>query len=177
MGNNFVIPVDPRQKHPVISSKKTIKGLIALSELPGEKLGYDRWVDGRPRSRGISVQRSWLSPLIIFCPAPHTYRAVNLPSISATLDDLRFHTEQIAAARGIPLGEVTKKIDPLISRVVNSMPQIMHSPRAKSLGLPRDRGVEDIVEAYINEFLDDEINEQGYTLLSVHWDGGRRTCS
>lgn len=43
MGNDYAIPVAPNQLHPVISTRRTIKGLLALAELPSEALGHDRW--------------------------------------------------------------------------------------------------------------------------------------
>ena len=39
---------------------------------------------------------------------------MNLPALQVTLDELLFHTQQIAQGRGIPLGEVSVKIDPYV---------------------------------------------------------------
>jgi hypothetical protein len=40
------------------------------------------------------------------CVCP--FRTVNFPSLTVTADELSFHTQQIAMARGIPLGEVSR---------------------------------------------------------------------
>lgn len=39
---------------------------------------------------------------------------MNLPALQVTLEELLFHTQQIAQGRGIPLGEVSVKIDPKV---------------------------------------------------------------
>jgi len=134
MGHDYVIPIDPRQSHPVISARRTIKCLLALAEVESEKLGFDR--------------------------------SVNLPALQTTMDELLFHTRQIAQGRGIPIGEVVVKVDPLVSSIVGGMPQIMHSHRAKALGFPRDGSVEAVIEEYVDEFLDDEMKDD-YPLFSV----------
>lgn len=43
MGNSYAIPFAPKQRHPVISTRRTVKGLLALAELPSEAFGHDRW--------------------------------------------------------------------------------------------------------------------------------------
>jgi hypothetical protein len=50
-------------------------------------------------------------------PKPNP-RSVNLPALQVTLDELLFHTQQIAQGRGIPLGEVSVKIDPHVRIVI-----------------------------------------------------------
>eukprot|EP00624_Nannochloropsis_granulata_P002434 evm.model.NODE_2219_length_28325_cov_37.384148.8 len=134
MGHDYVIPIDPRQSHPVISARRTVKGLLALAEVESEKLGFDR--------------------------------SVNLPALQTTMDELLFHTRQIAQGRGIPIGEVGVNVDPWVSGIVGGMPQIMHSPRANALGLPRDGSVEAVIEEYVDEFLDDEMKDD-YPLFSM----------
>lgn len=134
MGNEFVIPIPPRQTHPVISTWRTIKCLLALAELPSAALGADR--------------------------------AVNLPALQTSIDELLFHTRQIAQGRGIPLGGVTMEVDPWTSRIVGAMPQIMHSSRARQLGLPQDTSVEEIVESYVDSHLGDEMSSE-YPLLAT----------
>lgn len=144
---------------------------------------------------------------------------MNLPALQVTLDELLFHTQQIAQGRGIPLGEVSVKIDPYVrirfcciffyvrvmvyvgplhstgwrglhrarthtythpttqhphphtyntptfidiyiihphlqtSRIVGSMPRIMHASRARKLGLPQDSTVEEIIEGCVRVYL------------------------
>lgn len=134
MGHDYVIPYDPRQTHPVISTRRTIKGLLALAEVEGESLGGDR--------------------------------SVNLPALQTTMEELLFHTRQIAQGRGIPMGEVSVKIDPWVSGIVGRFPQVMRSPRAETLGLPRDGSVEAVIEDYVDEFLDDEMKDD-YPLFSI----------
>lgn len=134
MGHDYEIPVEPRQTHPVISTRRTIKGLLALAEVESEKLGFER--------------------------------SVNLPALQTTMEELLFHTRQIAQGRGIPMGEVSVKVDPWVSGIVRSMPQVMHSPRARALGLPRDASVEAVIDEYVDEFLDDEMKDD-YPLYSM----------
>lgn len=124
MGNDYTIPLDPRQTHPVISTKRVIKGLVALAEVESGLLGHER--------------------------------AVNLPAVQTTMEELLFHTKQIAQGRGIPIGEVTTSVDDWTSNIVGSMPQVMHASRARRLGLPADSSVEEIIDAYVGDYLDDE---------------------
>lgn len=58
--------------------------------------------------------------------------------------------------------EQTKvQIDGSISRVVNTFPSVVHSPRAVKLGLPRDRSVEELIQQYVDEFFEDEYRDAG----------------
>lgn len=84
MGNNFEIPVSPSQRHPVISTRRTIKGLLALAELAPEALGHDRcvglrwgwmawdWGVGSVPSLCLLAGSGWLA-----CPDGSTCRPSN----------------------------------------------------------------------------------------------------
>lgn len=60
-----------------------------------------------PHAGAKSFSACALAVCILSCVCP--FRTVNFPSLTVTADELSFHTQQIAMARGIPLGEVSRQ--------------------------------------------------------------------
>jgi nucleoside-diphosphate-sugar epimerase len=79
-------------------------------------------------------------------------RAINFPSHAATV------TEMIAALRRVAgnrhLGEITVEPDPAIQAIVATWATETEFARATALGLPREANLDEIVAAYIEDFLD-----------------------
>jgi nucleoside-diphosphate-sugar epimerase len=75
-------------------------------------------------------------------------RAVGLPALEVTV------AEMIAAsnARAPRSGLIETRPDPLIQAVVGSWPGKWESLRARALGLPEDTNLDDIIDAYLQDF-------------------------
>jgi nucleoside-diphosphate-sugar epimerase len=78
-------------------------------------------------------------------------RAVSLPSLDATVADMIAALKRAAGNRH--LGDIRVEKDPAIERIVATWPVGTTYDRALSLGLPRDRDLDSIVKAYIEDFL------------------------
>jgi nucleoside-diphosphate-sugar epimerase len=79
-------------------------------------------------------------------------RAVELPSISVTVDELVESLHRVAGDR--PLGAVTIEPDPAIERIVATWPTHTSFERATALGFPADSEVDFIVSSFIEDFTD-----------------------
>jgi nucleoside-diphosphate-sugar epimerase len=79
-------------------------------------------------------------------------RAVSLPSLTVTVGDMIEALKRVAGDR--PLGEITVEPDPFIQAIVKTWPQDASYERATALGLPREDSLDEIVEAYIEDYLD-----------------------
>jgi len=77
-------------------------------------------------------------------------RGLNLPSIAVTAEEM---LAGLRAAADRPLGPVTFREDPLIVRIFAGWAQEASWDRARALGLAVDDGIEPIVKAYIEDFL------------------------
>ncbi len=80
-------------------------------------------------------------------------RAVNFPSLSATVAEMIATLERVAGGR--PLGKITVEPDPAIEAIVETWPLETRFERATALGLRREESLDDIVRAYIEDFLPD----------------------
>jgi nucleoside-diphosphate-sugar epimerase len=78
-------------------------------------------------------------------------RAVNLPSISVTTGEMVESLLRFAGDRR--LGKVTIEPDPVIERIVGTWPLFTSSERALALGLPHDDSLDEIVRAYIDDYV------------------------
>lgn len=79
-------------------------------------------------------------------------RAVELPSMSVTLEELYSSLQTLSSGRA--LGTVTEKPDADIERIVATWPTRTSFERATALGLPMDDDVDGIVRAFIEDFGD-----------------------
>jgi len=77
-------------------------------------------------------------------------RAVTLPSISVTIQDLVDCLPRVAGDR--PLGRVSIEPDPDVVRVVNTWAAHSTFEKASALGLPVDPDADSIVRAFIEDF-------------------------
>ena len=80
-------------------------------------------------------------------------RAVNLPSLTVTVQDMIDSVQRVGAARGLTLGEITVEPDPFIEAIVATWPQGASHERALALGLPIDESLDDAANAFVDEHL------------------------
>ena len=79
-------------------------------------------------------------------------RTVNFPAHAVTVADMIAALRRVAGNRH--LGEITVEPDPAIEAIVATWPVATEFARAGALGLPIEDGLDDIVRAYIEDFLD-----------------------
>lgn len=82
-----------------------------------------------------------------------TDRAVNLPSLSVTVEEMIAALRRVAGDR--PLGPITVEPDPVIQAIVATWPTATEWDRAAALGLPVEADLDEIVRAYIEDFADE----------------------
>ena len=79
-------------------------------------------------------------------------RAVGLPSLDVSVAEMIASLNRVAASR--KLGEIRIERDPFIERIVAGWPVASDSARARALGLIAEDGLDPIVRAYVEDFLD-----------------------
>ncbi|GIX48908.1 MAG: hypothetical protein KatS3mg131_3119 [Candidatus Tectimicrobiota bacterium] len=79
------------------------------------------------------------------------YRAVNLPALSVSVEEMLAALRRVAGSR--PLGRIRWQPDPHIQRIISSWPAVFTSQRALRLGFQRDARMEEIIEAFIADEL------------------------
>ncbi len=79
-------------------------------------------------------------------------RTINFPSHAVTVEQMIAALRRVAGNRH--LGEITVEPDPEIEAIVATWATETEFARATVLGLPREANLDDIVEAYIEDFLD-----------------------
>ncbi len=79
-------------------------------------------------------------------------RAVNFPAHAVTVEEMIAALRRVAGNRH--LGEIAVAPDPAIEAIVATWPVATEFARAGALGLPIEDGLDDIVRAYIEDFLD-----------------------
>ncbi|MGF1611366.1 MAG: D-erythronate dehydrogenase [Kiloniellales bacterium] len=79
-------------------------------------------------------------------------RAVSLPSLTVTVGDMIESLQRVAGER--PLGEITIEPDPFIEAICRTWPRDARFDRALTLGLPRAASLDQIVRAYIEDYVD-----------------------
>ncbi len=78
-------------------------------------------------------------------------RAVSLPSLVVDVAEMIAALRRVAGER--PLGEITVAPDPFIQAICATWPRDSREERADALGLPKEGSVDEIVEAYIEDYL------------------------
>ncbi len=78
-------------------------------------------------------------------------RAVSLPSLTVTVGEMIESLQRAAADR--ELGEIKLEPDPFIEAICAGWPQDSAHERATALGLPRETSLDEIVTAYIEDYL------------------------
>ena len=77
-------------------------------------------------------------------------RAVGLPNITLHVGEAIETLKRVAGNR--KLGAITVKEDPFIQRIVSGWASRSACDRALALGLPRDKSLDDIIRAYIEDY-------------------------
>ncbi len=78
-------------------------------------------------------------------------RAVSLPSLDVTVADMIAALKRVAGSR--PLGKIRVEPDPAVERIVATWPTGTTFERALAISLPKDRDLDSIIRAYIEDFL------------------------
>jgi len=81
-------------------------------------------------------------------------RAIGLPAHRVTPQLAESVLREIASERGLNLGPITDAFDARIQRVVDNWPVAVDGTRAITLGLPSPPPLKQIVEQYIEDFLE-----------------------
>ena len=80
-------------------------------------------------------------------------RAVSLPCHNVTVGDMIDSLKRVASEGGRELGEIRIEPDPFIEAICASWPVAAEGKRAEDLGLPKESGLDEIVRAYIEDYL------------------------
>jgi nucleoside-diphosphate-sugar epimerase len=78
-------------------------------------------------------------------------RAVNLPNLGVTMDQMIAATARVAGNR--KLGQISVKPDDFVMNIVSGWPTHQDGSRAEKLGLPKDKDLDTIISAYIADYL------------------------
>lgn len=79
-------------------------------------------------------------------------RAYVLPAHRVTPELAEQVIQQVAAERGLKLGEIVDAFDARIQGIVDNWPQVVDGSRAAALGLPQPPPLKTIVEQYLEDF-------------------------
>ena len=79
-------------------------------------------------------------------------RTLTLPSRQYFVRDMISALERVAEQKGIMLGKIIDQPDPLVIKVVEGWPIGTESKRAEALGMSADSSVEEVIEAYLEDF-------------------------
>lgn len=80
-------------------------------------------------------------------------RAINLPSRTYSVADMIEASQRVAHSRGINIGPVQDAPDAAIEAIVAGWPAEMVSERALALGLPLDDSLDQVVEDFIDDWM------------------------
>jgi len=78
-------------------------------------------------------------------------RSVTFPSLSVTAGEMVAAVKRLGAERA--LGEISVEPDPVIERICGSWPKAASVDRAFELGLPMDGALDEVVRAYVEDWL------------------------
>ena len=78
-------------------------------------------------------------------------RAVSLPSLTVTVQDMIDSVQRVGQQRGLTVGEITVEPDPFIEKIVATWPLDASHDRALALGLPIDASLDDAANAFVDE--------------------------
>jgi len=80
-------------------------------------------------------------------------RAVVLPSVTYTVQEMIDGVKRVAAANKIELGPITVRPDPVIEKIVAGWATHSEAPRAEALGLPNDESLDRVIQDFIDDFM------------------------
>jgi nucleoside-diphosphate-sugar epimerase len=80
-------------------------------------------------------------------------RAVVLPSVTYTVQEMIDGVKRVAAANNIKLGPITVRPDPVIEKIVAGWATHSEAPRAQALGLPNDESLNRVIQDFIDDFM------------------------
>ena len=79
-------------------------------------------------------------------------RALNIPNVSVTMADVIASLKRVAGHR--KLGKISVAVDPFVVSIVAGWPTHLGAARAAALGLPPEAGIDAIIRAYIEDYLE-----------------------
>lgn len=79
-------------------------------------------------------------------------RVFTLPSLSLRIAEMIEALEKVAARRGIALGRIVDRPDPVIEKIICGWPTATDGSRAVKIGVEQDQSMEEIIEGYLNDF-------------------------
>ena len=80
-------------------------------------------------------------------------RAVVLPSVTYTVEEMIDGVKRVAAVNNIELGPITVRPDPVIEAIVAGWATHSEAPRAVALGLPNDESLDRVIQDFIDDFM------------------------
>lgn len=119
-GQDCLLPVHRDQRHPMTGYRTVIDSLVAMHEVPAERLGSDR--------------------------------GVGLPAHQVTPRLAESVLREVAAERGIEIGDIVDAFDARIQAIVDGWATAIDASRAIAIGLPRPPDLKQIVEEYLDDF-------------------------
>lgn len=78
-------------------------------------------------------------------------RGVNLPNLDVKVADMIAALKRVAGDR--KLGKIDVQPDNFVMSIVSGWPAHLDAARAESLGLPKDKSLDDIIRAYMEDYL------------------------
>ncbi len=79
-------------------------------------------------------------------------RGVNLPGLEVTVADMVAACQRVGRARGLSVGAIFAAPDPAVAAIVASWPSRWDDRKARRLGLPADRSLDEVVVNYLDDF-------------------------
>jgi nucleoside-diphosphate-sugar epimerase len=98
-----------------------------------------RIVDGLVHALGIPAEAFGAS------------RSLQLPGFSVSVGEMAASVRRAGGAAAY--GRITWRPDPLVQAIVSSWPPSLATPRAEALGFSRDRDIDEVVQAFIEDDL------------------------
>jgi len=81
-------------------------------------------------------------------------RTVTMPSTQFEVGTMIATLERVAAERGITLGPIHDRPDPVIRAIVEGWPVGTEAARAEAIGIQADLSVEQVIREYLEDFVD-----------------------
>lgn len=78
-------------------------------------------------------------------------RSVNLPNLDVTVADMIAALKRVAGDR--KLGKIDEQPDDFVMSIVSGWPTQLGAERAESFGLPKDKSLDDVIRAYMEDYL------------------------